>query len=256
MIKKDDYACLDIVNTFKPLYLNELDKVKLLDRKDTKYVFNQFQLPSILEQLIPFYKILEIDNERVFIYDTIYFDTHDFQFYKQHHNGNKKRYKIRSRTYQNTGQSFFEIKVKNNKNRTIKKRQLLDEAIIDIGEKEQKFISDIIGTKDDKYIQKLKLKFFRITLVDNDSKERLTIDTNLIIKNSQNNTKFSKLVIAEIKQNKFNPKSNFIRILQNHKIQDMRFSKYCMGILHINEHLKYNRFKPRIFQINKILSKK
>jgi hypothetical protein len=152
MVKKDDYACLDLVNTFRALTLNELDKVKLLNRKDTKYVFTQSQLPSILEQLIPSYKILEIENERVFIYDTIYFDTHDFKFYTQHHNGNKKRYKIRSRTYQNTGQSFFEIKVKNNKNRTIKKRQLLDKAIIDIGEKEQKFISDIIGTKDDKYI--------------------------------------------------------------------------------------------------------
>jgi hypothetical protein len=34
----------------------------------------------------------------------------------------------------------------------------------------------------------------------------------------------------------------------------MRFSKYCMGLLHVNDNVKYNRFKPRLLQINKILA--
>ena len=65
---------------------------------------------------------------------------------------------------------------------------------------------------------------------------------------------FDQLIISEIKQNKYNPKSDFIRILRNLKIQEMRFSKYCMGLLHVNNNLKYNRFKPRLIQINKILA--
>ena len=65
---------------------------------------------------------------------------------------------------------------------------------------------------------------------------------------------FDQLIISEIKQNKYNPKSDFIRILRNLKIQEMRFSKYCMGLLHVNNNLKHNRFKPRLLQINKILA--
>jgi len=38
------------------------------------------------------------------------------------------------------------------------------------------------------------------------------------------------------------------------KIPEMRFSKYCMGMLHINKEIKYNRFKPKLLQINKILT--
>ena len=56
------------------------------------------------------------------------------------------------------------------------------------------------------------------------------------------------------KQNKYNPKSDFIKILRDLNIQEMRFSKYCMGVLHLNDNVKYNRFKPRLLQINKILS--
>jgi hypothetical protein len=59
---------------------------------------------------------------------------------------------------------------------------------------------------------------------------------------------------AEIKQKKYNPKSDFIQILRNHKIPEMRFSKYCMGMLHVNKKIKYNRFKPKLLQINKILT--
>ena len=51
----------------------------------------------------------------------------------------------------------------------------------------------------------------------------------------------------------YNPKSEFIQILRKMKIPEMRFSKYCMGILHTYEHVKFNRFKPKLTQINKIL---
>jgi len=42
--------------------------------------------------------------------------------------------------------------------------------------------------------------------------------------------------------------------LRSLKIPEMRFSKYCMGMLHVNKGIKYNRFKPKLLQINKILT--
>ena len=115
-------------------------------------------------------------------------------------------------------------------------------------------LSEIIGLQSNQYTPKLNIEFFRITLTDNNFNERITIDTNLSIKNGAGSKTFDQLVISEIKQNKYNPKSDFIKILRDLNIQEMRFSKYCMGVLHLNDNVKYNRFKPRLLQINKILS--
>ena len=245
----------NLLNDLQTISLDELDKVKLLDRKDTKFVFNQIQLPSILEKIKPYYRILEINNSLIFNYDNTYFDTHDFLFYNQHHNEHRKRFKVRFRKYSNTNKSYFEIKIKNNKNRTVKKRLPVDEINNCLGEKEKDMVSKIIGLPPNQLAPILNVQFSRITLADNSFKERLTIDNNLSVKNGSGNKIFDQLVISEIKQKKYNPKSDFIQILRNLKIPEMRFSKYCMGMLHVNKEIKYNRFKPKLLQINKILTR-
>jgi len=241
-----------LLNDLQTLSLEELDQVKLLDRKDTKFVFNRMQLPLVLEKIKPFYRILEINNSPVFKYDNTYFDTDDFLFYNQHHNENRKRFKVRLRKYSSNSKSFFEIKIKNNKNRTVKKRLQVDKMNKCLGEPEKKMISEIIGLAPDQLTPMLNIQFSRITLADHNFSERLTIDTNLFVKNGTSSKIFEQLVISEIKQKKYNPKSDYIQILRNLKIPEMRFSKYCMGMLHVNEGIKYNRFKPKLFQINKI----
>ena len=244
----------NLLNDLQTISLDELDKVKLLDRKDTKFVFNQNQLPSILEKIKPYYRILEINNSPIFNYDNTYFDTHDFLFYNQHHNEHRKRFKVRFRKYSNNNKSYFEIKIKNNKNRTVKKRLLVDEMNTCLGEHEKKMVSEIIGLPPNQLTPILNVQFSRITLADNNFNERLTIDTNLSAKNGISSKIFDKLVISEIKQKKYNPKSQYIQILRDLKIPEMRFSKYCMGMLHVNKEIKYNRFKPKLLQINKIVT--
>ena len=252
--KTNIFPYQNLLNDFQTVSLDDLDRVRLLDRQDTKFIFNQIDLPHILEKIKPFYKILEINNDRVYTYDTTYFDTDDFLFYVQHHNGSRNRFKVRFRRYSSNKKSFFEIKIKNNKDRTIKKRLNVDEINKDLGDQERDLVSKITGLSANQLTPKLDLEFSRITLTDNNFNERLTIDANLSAKNGTSNKLFDQLIIAEIKQNKYNPKSDFIRILRNLKIQEMRFSKYCMGLLHVNNNLKYNRFKPRLIQINKILA--
>jgi len=254
MNKNKKYLFQYLLNDLQTVSLEELDNVKLLDRQDTKFVFNQIHLPLILDKIKPFYRILEINNDRVFTYDNTYFDTDDFLFYNQHHNGNKKRFKIRSRKYSSSNQSFFEIKIKNNKDRTVKKRLPIDGINKCLGEPEKDLVSEIIGLPPNQITPKLNVQFSRITLTDNSFNERLTIDTNISAKNGSGSKIFDQLVISEIKQKKYDPKSDFIQILRNLKIQEMRFSKYCMGMLHVNKEIKYNRFKPKLLRINKILT--
>ena len=66
MNKNKTLMSQNLINNFETISLDQLDKVKLLDRQDTKFVFNQAQLPSILEKIKPFYKILEIENCSIF----------------------------------------------------------------------------------------------------------------------------------------------------------------------------------------------
>ena len=254
MNKNKTFIYQNLLNDLQTLSLDELDKVKLLDRKDTKFVFNQNQLPSILEKIKPYYRILEINDSTISNYDNTYFDTHDFLFYNQHHNENRKRYKVRFRKYSSTSKLFFEIKIKNNKNRTVKKRMLVNEMNKCLGKQEKFLVSKIIDLQLTQLTPILDIQFSRITLTDNNFSERLTIDTNLSVKNGTSSKIFDQLVISEIKQKKYNPKSDFVQILRNMKIPEMRFSKYCMGMLHVNKKIKYNRFKPKLLQINKILS--
>lgn len=254
MNKNNTSSLKNLLKGYETLSLNELKQVKLLNRQDTKFVFNQVQLPLILDKIKPFYRILEISHELFFTYDTTYFDTDDFLFYKQHHNEKRKRFKVRFRNYSNNDNSYFEIKIKNNKNRTVKKRFIVGEMRESLGEQENKLVSELIGLSPNQLTAKLNIQFTRITLADNNFNERLTIDTNLTAKNGSDRKIFDQLVIAEIKQKKYNPKSNFIQLLRGLKIPEMRFSKYCMGMLHINKGIKYNRFKPKLSQINKILT--
>ena len=242
------------LSDFNSISLEDLGKVQLLNRKDTKFVFSQNKLLQLLDRLKPFYQILEIEGKRTFTYDNTYFDTDEFFFYTQHHNECRKRFKVRYRKYCETNKQYFEIKVKDNKNRTIKSRIRSANRNGDFDEEEKRLISETIGLSPQHLIPSLDIQFSRITLADNNFNERLTIDTNLAIKNGIISNIFDQLAVSEIKQKKYDPKSDFIQILRGLRIQEMRFSKYCMGMLHVHKDIRYNRFKPKLLRINKILT--
>ena len=242
------------LSDFNSISLEDLDKVQLLNRKDTKFVFSQSKLLQLLDRLKPFYRILEIEGKRIFVYDNTYFDTDEFFFYTQHHNECRKRFKVRYRKYCETNEQYFEIKVKDNKNRTIKNRFRSSNRNGDFVEEEKRLISEKTGLLPQHLIPSLDIQFSRITLADNNFNERLTIDTNLAIKNGIISNIFDQLAVSEIKQKKYDPKSDFIQILRDLRIQEMRFSMYCMGMLHVHKDIRYNRFKPKLLRINKILT--
>ena len=94
--------------------------------------------------------------------------------------------------------------------------------------------------------------------------------TAKILKNKSLNLGFKKedktigvpgLIIAEVKQERYNRDSPFIQAMKRSRIQPMRISKYCIGSVLLNnstknnlfkEQFKYNRFKPKILTLNKI----
>ena len=112
----------EVITQYQPISLQEMDDVKLLDRTDTKFAFHDKELPGILEKLRSDYFVLEVQGKRSTQYETLYFDTEDFDFYLRHHNQKLNRYKARFRKYVESNLVFFEVKFKSNRNRTIKDR--------------------------------------------------------------------------------------------------------------------------------------
>ncbi len=98
-----------------------MESVKLMNRIDTKFCIHKKHLPFLLNSISDYYYYaLEIDKSQLTPYKTIYFDTKNRDSYKAHHNEKLNRIKLRRRIYLKTNTSFFEIKKKTNKGRTIK----------------------------------------------------------------------------------------------------------------------------------------
>ena len=100
------------LSTMQSVTLAQLDEVSLQDRIDCKYILTHEQLNLLLPIIQQNYKVLEINKHRVHTYINNYFDTHNVQFYYDHHNGYSNRIKVRCRKYLETNICFFEVKQK------------------------------------------------------------------------------------------------------------------------------------------------
>jgi hypothetical protein len=115
MASPSEHNALAVTQQFRPITLAEMDGVQLLNRMDTKYMMPIGKLAPFLEMVKNGYRILHTNPLRYTVYDSLYFDTPDFQLYAMHHRGKAGRYKVRCRGYADTKMFFLEIKHKNNK---------------------------------------------------------------------------------------------------------------------------------------------
>ena len=238
------------LKTFSPIDLKQMDRVKLLRRSDTKYLISKKIISDLLPLIIRDYFILEIDGNRISSYHTAYLDTPDKTYYKHHHQGRKKRHKVRFRTYVESCSSFLEVKLKE-KEKTNKKRikstqnNSLDEA-------QKAFLSEWITEDFDQLNISLENTFQRVTLVHKIDQERVTLDFNLNFGMKNQTIPLDELVIIEIKQSRVNRNSLISKLLRSKLIRPFRLSKYCIGSILMDDGLKYNRFKSMLLKINQI----
>jgi hypothetical protein len=238
--------------------LDDLNTIALMKRYDIKFVFHVSRLLSVLDRLYRDYAVLEIDNKRVFQYRNQYFDTEDYFFYHQHHNQKFCRYKIRCRNYVDTGRSYFEVKCKTNRKKTIKSRLLLDDQQFgpELTEEAKAFARQCLrngnGQKIDRIKPSLVVNYNRMTLASLQNNERITFDVNLTYSDQACSLKLDHLAIAELKSPRLLMKSPFFQSLKELQIFPAQFSKYCMGIVLMEKNVKYNRFKHNMSLLRKI----
>ena len=243
------FSGLEPLSRFSSLSLDELGDASLLDRQETKYTFRKDKLLSLLIGLESQYFILEIQGRRTFDYRSVYFDTPDRLFFRQHQTGALPRWKIRQRTYLNSGLSFLEIKSRDNRRITHKSRRPIPNPEIRFSKDDFSFIRTYFPGQVSKLIPTLETRYTRITLIHKNRQERITIDSQLRFSTGSNIQALPNLAVAEVKQNRLNPRSLFISQLKRSSIRPGSFSKYCIGSVLLHPEIKHNRFKPVLHHI-------
>jgi hypothetical protein len=174
--------------------------------------------------------------------------------YHLHHRGGVNRHKIRFRSYGSSEDVFLEVKVKNNKGITTKLRIRPEVSMGVILSKEEEFLARSTPYQQDEIYPVLENMFNRITLVEKDQRERITIDYNLrfFLPDGSKALELPGISIAEIKREGILSASKFNSVLRDHRIYPMRFSKYCLGIAMLHPDITQNRFKEKIRKMRQI----
>jgi hypothetical protein len=94
-----------------PASLTEVtEQAALRVRVDRKYMVPVDHFGELMARLSQRYTVLEIDGRRAFAYESVYFDTSDLLTCRQHLQGRRRRYKVRTRAYLDTAYCAFEVK--------------------------------------------------------------------------------------------------------------------------------------------------
>lgn len=256
-MNKFDAIISDIVDSMPPIFLEEMEAIRLMNRLDTKYVTTKSGLIALLQQLVGKYYAQDIRTNRICPYRTTYFDTNNHTQYLQHHNKRAHRTKVRVRTYLVDGEvTFLEIKRKNNHSVTKKKRiRVPSVELAQTTEGAGDLVKKKTGLDFDEMHPVIRNYFDRLTLVNMAKTERLTVDMNISFHNFETNLEAdsNQLVIIELKRNSniYSPVTDILRDLHIHPTS---FSKCCIGMCMTDPALKQNNFKEVIHQLNKINS--
>lgn len=109
-----------------PVTLDEVTAdAALLTRIDRKYVVPLDEAADLLADLAsqpcaP--RVLEIDGRREMAYRSVYFDTPDLLSFRLAAHGRRRRFKLRTRSYMDTGSTYLELKTRGARGLTQKDR--------------------------------------------------------------------------------------------------------------------------------------
>ena len=106
-----------------PTTLEDLNSAaSLLTRVDRKYLVASSAAQNVVDALTGRALVLDIDGRRSFSYASTYFDTPGLDSYLQAARKRRHRFKIRTRSYLDSGLTFLEVKTRGPRGATIKQR--------------------------------------------------------------------------------------------------------------------------------------
>lgn len=241
--------CLSSFGTISLEGLNS--KAAMLERLDNKYIVPADRLLPRFERFGELFDVLEISGKRAFTYATDYFDDEDAHGYYDHHQGRRKRCKVRIRNYVDAGFSYLEVKLKDLRGATAKKRlrlaqpgpRLCDESLAFIDACHVEMYGTPLGRS---LMPVIGMDYERITLVAREGGERMTIDTGMAFRAANAEREAAPdMFILETKSAKGNGIAD--KILRAEHLHPTRScSKYCVGMAALGLVNRHNRFLPEL----------
>ncbi len=241
---------------FTSLSLDELnDKAAMLERLDNKYIIPAARFHLAIEAFAAHFDVLEIAGKRAFVYATIYYDDPALHGYFDHHQDRRRRCKVRVRNYVDAGFSYLEVKLKDKRQVTVKRRQKLSGPARGLDDSFMSFVETCHRDMYDEPFARplapvIGIRYERITLVARDGGERMTIDTDLRF-DAANVTRIVRpdMFIIETKSARGNGIAD--RILRSmHLHPTSRCSKYCIGMAATGQVARRNRFLPALRRLD------
>jgi hypothetical protein len=211
-----------------------LERTALQARVDRKYLVPAARFAELAVRLPDTYAALEIDQLRGFAYESVYFDTPDLLTYRQHLQGRRRRYKVRTRTYLDSGECSFEVKLKGRREQTIKAR--LPYPIADRTRLTPLAHAFLAGQLQQAYGQPVPplaatvtIAYQRTTLVDLRRGTRLTCDVDLTCTGGRKGAAgLSRYVLVESKSH--GPHGAADLALRGLGLRPVQISKYCLAV--------------------------
>lgn len=221
-----------------------MEVAALQTRVDRKYLVPWDTFGILMERLAPSSRVLEIDGRRSFRYESVYFDTPQLDSYLQAARGRRHKFKVRTRTYIDSGSSMLEVKTTGGRGETVKERS--EHPMADrrrLGPAAQSFVGDRVNLRHgpSSLAPVAITTYARATLVDEEHTFRMTSDAGLHVADPDGRSaRMRDQVLVETKAGQAPCAAD--RLLWRLGVRPTRISKFCVGLAALNPWLPANRW--------------
>lgn len=210
-------------------------RAALLRRVDNKYILASEDFAPLAARLAPDHEVLEIDDRRCFSYESVYFDTPTLRCFRDHVEGERPRFKARTRLYRDTGHCVCEVKLKLHDGETDKRQLDYDREAKD---RVESAAAELVATSldevgislDESLGKSLETSFRRVTFSGGEGPERLTCDFEVCLARDEAGARRLRgdLVLLESKSESGEAPAD--RLLAEVGVEPISLSKYKVGV--------------------------
>ena len=214
-------------------------------RAESKFVVPERAVAGLLSALHGHVAVVPAGAALIAAYRSLYFDTEDLACFHAHRRGCRLRHKVRIRHYPDRRVSFLEIKLRRGEHDTCKIRRERDFGSNTLDRSDRAFLHAHCGHGDD-LVPQAWIVYRRITLIDQPSTERVTIDTHLEMWRTAGHRQVRDVVVVEVKQPRLDRQSRAMRAMREAGWRPGWASKYCAGIVLTTPDIRANRLLGRM----------
>jgi VTC domain len=242
-------AVLEAASRLRPMSLDAVTSAAgLQTRVDRKYLVPASVFELLVDSLADRMMVLEIGGSRLFRYESVYFDTPELMAYRQHAHGRRRRAKVRTRTYLDSGDCLLETKAVGAHGETIKTRYPHRvEARHQLDARARELVARQLGTLlvTDDLAAVVTTAYRRATLVDPTGGSRITCDVDLEFR-GPGGSRPGPCDMVLIESKALGAATQADRALYRLGQRPVSLSKYCVGMAMLDPSLPANKWNREL----------